>query len=349
LTVADLLNPSTALSATGWAWLVALALVATSSAWLTKLLATVLAKRGVLDRPNARSSHATPTPRGGGIAILVALCPAWIAAMSFAQDGWEPAGLVGGTALVLAALSFVDDIRSLSAGIRLLAQLGLIAGLLAVDVLPGPILGGLIPPALDMLVAFLAWAWFVNLFNFMDGIDGIAGAETVHLGVGVAVVAGLAGFGPTPMLLGLSVAAAAFGFLAHNWHPARIFMGDVGSVPLGLLLGWMLLDLAARGEMAAAALLPLYYLADATVTLLTRLGRGEKIWQAHRSHFYQRSAAGQLGHDGMVRTMLVMNLILLGLAVGTLFMSPTLSVSVGAIITILYLLYLDRQAGAPQA
>lgn len=347
MTVAELLNPSTILSVSGWAWLVGLASVAATSAWLTGLLASILTRRGVLDRPNARSSHVVPTPRGGGIAILASLAPAWIAALAFAQDGWQPAALVGTAGLLLAALSFVDDIRTLSAGFRLLAQLGLIAGLLAAGVLPGPVLGGLVPSALDMLFAFLAWAWFVNLFNFMDGIDGIAGAETIQIGIGAAVVAGLAGFGTTSVLLGLSVAAAALGFLVYNWHPARIFMGDVGSVPLGLLLGWLLLDLAARGAVAAAALLPLYYLADATVTLLTRLGRREKVWQAHRSHFYQRSAAGPLGHDGMVRTMLAVNLVLLGLAVGSLAMPPGLAFALGATVTMLYLVYLHRQAGVP--
>jgi UDP-N-acetylmuramyl pentapeptide phosphotransferase/UDP-N-acetylglucosamine-1-phosphate transferase len=152
--------------------------------------------------------------------------------------------------------------------------------------------------------------WFANLFNFMDGIDGIAGGEATAVGIGIALVAGTGGafelIAPS-----VAVAAAALGFLVWNWHPARIFMGDVGSVPLGYLLGYLLLALAARGEWAAAVILPLYFLADATLTLLRRLARGERVWQAHREHFYQRAVQRGLRHDAVVLRVVAADLVLI--------------------------------------
>ncbi len=133
-------------------------------------------------------------------------------------------------------------------------------------------------PGLDVAAAALLWLWFVNLFNFMDGIDGLAGSEAAAIGTGLVVFAGV-GSGLDPGLAALSgtAAAAALGFLVWNWAPARIFLGDVGSVPCGYLLGFLLLDVAARGHWKIALILPLYFLADATLTLLRRLARGELV------------------------------------------------------------------------
>src|SRR5690606_27746163 len=123
---------------------------------------------------------------------------------------------------------------------------------------------------------------------------------TAAIGLGVALFAGAAGGEPALVALGLAVAGAAFGFLPWNWQPARIFLGDVGSVPLGYALGWLLLSLAAAGAWAAALILPLYYLADATLTLMRRLARGERVWQAHREHFYQRATQAGRSHAAVV-------------------------------------------------
>lgn len=345
-----LLDPDSGLTVAGGAWLAGLAGMLVLSAALTAWLARVLADRGVLDRPNPRSSHVRPTPRGGGIAILAVLFPAWIAAVITATPPgpWfqAPAVAVATAAALLAILSFIDDLRGLSARLRLVVQLGLIGGLIGGGALPGPVLGGWLPGWLDAAVALLAWAWFINLFNFMDGIDGIAASETIHLGLGIALVAALAGFGAQPVLLGLATAAAAAGFLVCNWHPARIFMGDVGSIPLGLLLGWLLLDLAARGAAAAALILPAVYAADATVTLLLRLRRGETVWQAHRGHFYQR-AARRIGHAGTVRWIVGCNVVLLGLAAASLGPVPLAVLGAAAVVTAACLAALHRLAGAP--
>ncbi|MBL6948997.1 MAG: hypothetical protein ISR51_10020, partial [Rhodospirillales bacterium] len=174
---------------------------------------------------------------------------------------------------------------------------------------------GLLPGGWDIVAAGLIWVWFINLFNFMDGIDGIAGVETAAIGIGIALVASVAGLSSLYGLFGIAAAAAALGFLWWNWHPAKIFLGDVGSVPLGFLLGWLLLELAASGQWAAALILPLYYLGDATITLVRRGLAGKKVWQAHREHFYQQAISRGLSHAAVVRHVLLANLALVALAV----------------------------------
>ncbi len=206
--------------------------------------------------------------------------------------------------------------RSLGATVRLASHFGAAALGLALA-LDGLVFQGWLPLWLDRALAALAWVWFVNLFNFMDGIDGISGVEAAAIGGGLALVLAQAGqldHGP----LALALAAAATGFLVWNWHPARIFLGDVGSVPLGYLLGWLLLDAAARGLWAPALILPLYYLADATWTLARRIARREPFWKAHRQHFYQRAVAGGLGHARVALTILAadLRLVLLALLAG---------------------------------
>ncbi|MGE5505907.1 MAG: MraY family glycosyltransferase [Actinomycetota bacterium] len=270
-----------------------------------------LRHRRFLDHPNERSSHKTPTPRGGGLAVTPAVLVAWMAASADAP-GWSWVAVLGAALLMLT--SWADDRHDLPPAPRLLAHAGVVAGAL---MLMGPeqlVFQGWLPLGADRLVAGLGWLWFVNLYNFMDGIDGITGVETASIGTGVAVVALLAGSATALAPLGLACAGAALGFLVWNWHPARIFLGDVGSVPLGFLLGGLLVQLAAAGQLAAALILPAYYLADATITLGRRALAGEKVWQAHRRHFYQRALAGAGRHDRVVLAILAADAVLVALA-----------------------------------
>jgi UDP-N-acetylmuramyl pentapeptide phosphotransferase/UDP-N-acetylglucosamine-1-phosphate transferase len=297
-----------------WAAAVVSAGVFTATLWLTGVVREWLGRRAILDRPGHRSSHSAPVPRGGGIAVIAVLLAGWII---LAISRPEPAGIgvVIAAASMLALVSWRDDLQSLPAGARLAAHA--VAAILGVAWLPpsAQVFQGLLPPLLDRAAAALLWVWFVNLYNFMDGIDGITGGETACLGIGIAVVLACAGAnGDGTAALALASAAAALGFLRWNWHPAKIFLGDVGSVPLGYLLGWLLLDLAGKGLWAPALILPLYYLADATITLVGRAGRGERIWQAHREHFYQRALAPDGDHAAVVRIILLGNAALIALA-----------------------------------
>jgi UDP-N-acetylmuramyl pentapeptide phosphotransferase/UDP-N-acetylglucosamine-1-phosphate transferase len=286
------------------------ALTALATSYATGMVLRALLRRAILDHPNARSSHTKPTPRGGGIAVVGILTVAWAAIAVGAND--PPGGMAVVLGFALALVSWFDDLRHLPVAVRLLTQACAVAIGVWLLLPPGPVFQGLLPPAADAALAGLAWLWFVNLFNFMDGIDGIAGAETFSIGAGLVAAAAAAGWA-LPLYPAI-MAAAALGFLRWNWPPARIFLGDVGSIPLGYLLGWMLLSAAAQGLWAAALLLPLYYLADATLTLAWRLARREKVWQAHRDHFYQRAARRLGGHRPVVLWVLGVNASLMALA-----------------------------------
>jgi UDP-N-acetylmuramyl pentapeptide phosphotransferase/UDP-N-acetylglucosamine-1-phosphate transferase len=291
-----------------------LALAAGLASWLgTWGLIRALSRSGVLDRPNPRSSHAVPTPRGGGIAVVGAVVLAWAAVMAATGAlGRDWAVLVA--ALGLAVMSWRDDRAGLPVHVRLAGHaVAVLAALWSMPEAAG-LFGAWLPAWLGLAAIALAWLWFVNLFNFMDGIDGLAGGEALSLGLGVAAVALLAGADSALWAMAGAVAAAALGFLVWNWQPARIFLGDVGSVPLGFLLGYLLLKLAAAGQWQAALILPLYFLADASITLALRAARGERVWQAHKDHFYQRAVAGGMSHAQVAVLALGCNAALIGCA-----------------------------------
>ncbi len=278
----------------------------------TRALIPVLRRRNVLDRPNERSSHIVPIPRGGGIALIGTVLLAWLALRA---AGWvSPAiPLVSLGAVLLATICWIDDLRGLSPATRLAAQAAAVAiGLYGLPARPNA-LEGWLGPAAYFAAAGLVWVWWINLFNFMDGIDGLAGSEAAAIAGGLVLFATI-GSGVDPGLASLAAAilGAALGFLASNWSPARVFLGDVGSAPLGYLTGFLLIGLAARGSWRIALILPFYFLADATITLLRRLARGERVWQAHRRHFYQQAVQKGLGHAAVVRRVIAADLMLIG-------------------------------------
>jgi UDP-N-acetylmuramyl pentapeptide phosphotransferase/UDP-N-acetylglucosamine-1-phosphate transferase len=290
--------------------LILLFATAAAAAFLgTAALLPFLRERAILDHPNERSSHHTPTPKGGGIVVIAVVLVAWIGIGIVFESGPFLTWIMPATVFVLAVLSWVDDLRGLPPALRLLFQITAVCVALALRPEPALVFQGVLPVTLDVFAAGLLWVWFINLFNFMDGIDGITGAQALVIGLGI----GLVSSGPAA-LLGVIIAGAALGFLKWNWHPAKVFLGDVGSVPLGFLLGWLLLDLAAAGHWAAALILPAYYLFDATITLIRRAVRGEKIWQAHRQHFYQKAVQRGLSHATVSSVVLAVGVVLVSLA-----------------------------------
>lgn len=299
-----------------WFWVLIFAGTASVTALLTRTVLQVLRQRAILDHPNERSSHARPTPRGGGIAVVAVLLPSWLLiAINTPVAGTSFWLILAGIA-VLASLSWIDDLRNLSAALRVACHAIIVAIVLAALPAGALVFQGLLPAFADRVAAGLLWIWFINLFNFMDGIDGISGVEALTIGLGLFLVA-ITGAGGlrTESLLALALAGTALGFLLWNWHPARVFLGDVGSVPLGFALGWLLLQAAIAGQWAAALILPLYYLADATITLARRAARGAKIWQAHREHFYQRATATGRDHAAVSRDIAVADIALIALAI----------------------------------
>lgn len=239
------------------------------------LMLTWLLRRGGLpmDHPNERSLHLAPTPRIGGLGIMVGVL---VAAVWLADAALLPVVL---GAFMLAAVSVLDDVRGLSVRVRFLAHFVAAVGcLLALGVTGWALLAGT-----------LAVVWMTNLYNFMDGSDGLAGGMAV-IGFGTLAMAAWLGNAPALAAFCAAIAAAALAFLRFNFPPARVFMGDAGSVPLGFLA-------AALGILGALQnvwpwLFPLLvfspFIVDASVTLVRRALGGDRIWQAHRSHYYQR-------------------------------------------------------------
>lgn len=315
----------------------------------TRLVLGWLRRRAVLDIPNERSSHSVPTPRGGGLAVSAVLLTAWAGAFALTPPTVPvAAGVALAAATGLYVLSFADDRLNLPRRWRLLAHAAAVAAALAV--LPGDLLvfQGWLPLALDRVLAALCWVWFVNLYNFMDGIDGITGVETASIGIGLAVVGAVAVAGPALPYpaMGAAAAGAAVGFLVFNWHPAKLFLGDVGSIPLGYLLGFALLVLAAQGHLVAALILPAYHVSDATVTLLRRvLIERHPIGQAHREHFYQRAVhrAG-LSHAQVSARIAVGNGVLVSAAIVAETASPVAGIGLAvAVVSILLASFARRR------
>ncbi len=240
--------------------------------------------RMALDHPNERSLHSRPIPRGGGVAILTGiLCG------SAVIDGSVPWAVVG-LAGLLGIVSYLDDLRGLPARWRLLAHLAA-AGVLCGVYAPS------FPSLIWVPIAWLGVAWMTNLYNFMDGSDGLAGGMALFGFAAYALAAALAG-GPSFAAINLVVAAAAGGFLIFNFPPAKVFMGDVGSIPLGFLAAALGLAGWTQGLwpawFPAAIFAP--FIADASVTLVRRATRGERVWEAHRSHYYQRLVLAGWSH-----------------------------------------------------
>jgi len=303
--------------------------------------------RYALARPNARSSHTTPTPQGAGIAIMAATI-VLVAAANFVAGSavTSPAvTVVLGAAVVLAAIGAADDLRPIAVLPRLVLQLAAVAAVIAALPSELRVLAPL-PVLLERALELLALVWFVNLVNFMDGLDWMTVAEMLPVTAALAGF-GLTGFAPPDIVpVTLALAGALVGFAPFNRPVARLFLGDVGSLPLGLVIGWCLVLLAGAGHLAAALLLPLYYLADATLTLAMRLRRGERVWVAHRSHFYQRATDNGFKVIEVVGEVFVLNLVLCALAtVSIMWPAPVVQAAIlggGAIAVAILLVRFSR-------
>ncbi len=301
------------------------------------ILVRILTKRRILDHPNPRSNHHAPTPRGAGIAIMIS----WLIGVIMLHIPAITSGVPTAFSWLFLALvaviitSWIDDLRTLSAAPRLLIHI--LAALIALPSLPGLLFADM-PVWFNVTVTCILWVWFTNVYNFMDGIDGISGIQGLAICSGLLIIAWLipaiTPLGPLVLLLG----AALTGFLIHNWPPARIFLGDVGSIPIGFIFGWALLWLAVEGKPIAALILPLYYFADSGLTLLRRLSAGKRIWDAHSEHAYQHASRQGMSHGQICQRVALANVILVAFAVTSLAPERALVSLIGAILCVVLLL-----------
>jgi len=291
-------------------------------------------KTYALARPNLRSSHHRPTPQGGGIVIIIAtLAIAWgvVAVLPpFAANEIEQFLAVTAAALLLAVVGAIDDLWTLPRAPRLALQLLAVGGVIA-SLPSGLQLLPVLPWWVERVGLLLGGVWLVNLVNFMDGIDWITVSEVVPV-TGAIVAAGVCGaIEQLPSLVAAILLGAIVGFAPFNKPVAKLFLGDVGSLPIGLLLGWLLLRLAGSGYLIAALILPLYYLADATITLARRIARGEPFWEAHRTHFYQQATDNGFTIPEIVNRIFLVNIGLSALALATIA-AHRLEVSLAALV-----------------
>ncbi|HVQ41105.1 MAG TPA: glycosyltransferase family 4 protein [Vicinamibacterales bacterium] len=309
-------------------------------------------RRRVIDHPNDRSLHEQPTPRGGGVGIVLpavavlATAPLWMP-----PHASTPALWLAVLSLGVAVVGIVDDVRSLSAAVRLVFQLLLavvfvyaVAGWMTLE---WPGLGRFDLGALAIPVTVLFVVWLTNAYNFMDGIDGIAGLQGVVAGIGWV---GAGHYLGDPLLMGAGavVAGACLGFLVFNWSPASIFMGDVGAPFLGFLFAGLTAYTSTRSAPAATAglLFVWPFLFDSIVTLIRRAVKGENLLRAHRSHLYQRLVLNGASHRNM--SLLYGALAGIGVAAGWTLMAGSARAQalvapvIGALAVMLYVFVVVR-------
>ena len=302
-------------------------------------------QRYVVAKPNARSSHRQPTPQGGGIGVIAATIAVATATSVIGLHEMTPT--LTSLWLVFAATAFItlvgaaDDIWTIEVAPRLALQV-LAVGVMLAGLPAEARIVPMLPWWIERTILLLACLWFVNLTNFMDGIDWMTVAEFVPITVGLTLIGFLGALPAHGMVVAVALCGGLIGFAPFNKPVARIFLGDVGSLPIGLLLSWLLVLLAGNGNLVAALVLPLYYLADATLTLLRRMANREPFWQAHRTHFYQRATDHGFSVPEIVTRVFAVNVALVALATASLAWPGPLSAGValvGGSVLVGWLLY----------
>jgi UDP-N-acetylmuramyl pentapeptide phosphotransferase/UDP-N-acetylglucosamine-1-phosphate transferase len=216
--------------------------------------------------------------------------------------------------LMLTAIALLGDLIRLPQSVRLLSQAVAVA--ITLSAMPLHIAPDNLPMWVSKLVIGIIWVWFINLFKFMDGIDGLTSTVMSGLGLGLCLLVTITGHFPEPLFTyGLILAASAGGFIWWNWHPAKIFMGEVGTTPIGFLCFYLLLLAADSGYAFSAIILPAYYLCDGSITILRRLYKGKKIWGIHNDYYYQRAVRAGRSHDAVCRYVFGINILLTMLAI----------------------------------
>jgi UDP-N-acetylmuramyl pentapeptide phosphotransferase/UDP-N-acetylglucosamine-1-phosphate transferase len=295
-----------------WAALVACS--AGLSAGLIFVLKPLLI-RYALAHPNDRSSHVTATPQGAGLAVMVSLLIVTIAAMLLGVITPPPSLVpVLAGAVLLTAIGALDDAHALPVTWRLLGEALIAAAIVLTLPQDFRLLPDLLPLIVERALMVIGVIWFVNAINFLDGLDWMTVAQVVPITLGVAMLQALGVVPPNVGILALVLLGATLGFAVFNKHPAQIFLGDAGSLPIGLMLAYMLIYVA-EAHLVSGLLLTLYGLTDATVTLGRRALNGENVLSAHRKHFYQQAVAQGMSVPQVTARVFGLGMVLMALAI----------------------------------
>ncbi|MCV6599548.1 MAG: glycosyltransferase family 4 protein [Alphaproteobacteria bacterium] len=272
----------------------------------TKLSISFFNHKKILDIPNNRSFHSKPTPTGGGWAIIIPTIT-----LAIISKAMTPSILIG--ALILISISWLNDLKHIKPSVRLIFHsIAIGIALLSLDLTGNILLPNNIPNFIDRAIIFTAWLWFINLYNFMDGADGMTASETLCLCFGVLFIS-LFIFMPTSIInLCLILIGSCSAFLIFNWHPAKIFLGDTGAIFIGYIVGYILLTIAKNGYIAIAIILPLYYIMDTSLVLCKRILKREKIFEAHQKQYFHRSIIKvKRTHCQTVKKVILFNILLI--------------------------------------
>ena len=318
----------------------ALWIAAIGSSWLlTRGLIDIMPKLGIMDTPSARRSHKAPTPRGGGIAFVIVFSTLLPLFEYYLIGTFEKSAAILQIFLPISLISFWDDISHMNVVLRLIIHI--LCSLLAVMWLihPNTILHYEIPLSLDLAIGSFALLSFLNVYNFLDGIDGITMSESIHLSATILILSAL-NYDIIPnvdiiIFIATIIFGWSIGFVYYNWQPAKIFLGDVGSISLGFLIGICLLTIASASDklFAACVIAALYYIADGGLTILIRLVKGERIWEPHLQHFFHKSVLKGYSHKRVVKRIIKCNLLLMIFAVNSLYY-PIISI-IGALLVVI--------------
>ena len=299
------------------------------------VLRSWLLKKDYLDHPNERSSHKTPTPRGGGL-VIFGVCIALYAAGGL-FGVFEPNWFYVTAATLIAAISWADDVMTLPSMVRLAVHFAaaviVVFGTSGFSQVAVPFVGIVELGSVGIALSVIWIVWMTNAYNFMDGIDGIAGSQGIVAGVGWCVYAIFSRHNDIAFYAA-AVAASCAGFLIHNWSPARIFMGDVGSAFLGFTFAAVPLLIASK-EPQRTALLPWlaaafvwFFFFDTAVTFFKRLMAGEKVWTPHRSHIYQKMVIAGRSHSFVSKIYALFSSLIVFAAIAAIFLTPSSAIAV---------------------
>ena len=309
----------------------------------------ILNKTKIFDIPNERSSHKIPTPKGAGIGMIATLLIIHYAIFSINDF------LFSGAIVILTLVSFINDKNQISIILRLITQVILTAIILIFwDPLENIIFfNSIIPFWLEKIIILFFIIWAINLFNFMDGIDGIAGVQCVIIGIGVGSCLYLSQetYKFQQIIAGF-FAGSGLAFLLWNWHPAKVFLGDAGSIPLGFINAILMLLLCKNGLWYVVIIINNYYFADSTITLFRRIKMKQKPWQAHKDHFYQKAVQNGKSHANVSKDIAIHGIFLIALASFTTMTESLIIIILSIIISSLstvYLLYYLNKKPTPNA
>lgn len=279
---------------------------------------------GIVDVPGQRRAHNKITPRGGGLAIMLVMIIGLISYEYFVTNSLVFSSRLLPLLSIISVISFLDDLITIPIYVRLITHLTC-STIIVLSLSPALLFHNIVPFYVDFIISVLALTTFLNIYNFLDGIDGISCTESIHLSITILILCYL----KTEIIinvnslvvLNIMILASSISFLLFNWHPAKIFLGDIGSIGLGFTIGLCLLTLSVSNSnlFIASFIASLYYIADGLITILIRIVNKEKIWQPHLKHFFQQAVKKGMSHQEIVVKIALCNTSLMLLSVLSLY------------------------------